>query len=157
MGKKKFNPKYLEYLNSEKWKKKRFMALTFYGNKCDKCSATKRLDVHHLTYERFGKELLADLQILCRKCHDEVHAVQDKQKVIQKPKKSKKKKKAKFKPTRKTPIQVFNQKNQANEKVRHKRNKAAQMRKVPRGSTIVLQIRNPGSVYDLPVRLRNRV
>jgi len=153
--KKNLSKGYLEYIQSPKWKKKRLMALIHYGEKCDKCGANKRLDVHHLTYERFGKELLADLQILCRKCHDAVHAIKDHVKGIQKPKKSKKKKKkVKFKPTRKTPIQVFNQKHHANEKVRHKRNKAAQMRKVPRGSTIVLQIRNPGSVHDLPARLR---
>ena len=30
-------------------------------------------DVHHLTYERLGKERLDDLQALCRKCHEQKH------------------------------------------------------------------------------------
>ena len=30
-------------------------------------------DVHHLTYERIGKEWLDDLQALCRKCHKQQH------------------------------------------------------------------------------------
>ena len=30
-------------------------------------------EVHHLTYERLGKEWLDDLQALCRKCHEQKH------------------------------------------------------------------------------------
>lgn len=108
----------------------------------------KRLDVHHLTYERFGKELLADLQILCRKCHDEVHAIKDQQKPkvkINKPSKRQKRiKKQKFK---------FNPNVRANRKL-----KKSKARKVPVGSTIVLKIRNPdpNSPHLLPARLRNK-
>jgi hypothetical protein len=31
------------------------------------------LDVHHLTYVRFGHERLEDLLTLCRPCHDAAH------------------------------------------------------------------------------------
>jgi 5-methylcytosine-specific restriction endonuclease McrA len=31
------------------------------------------LHVHHLTYERLGEELLEDLQIICRPCHENEH------------------------------------------------------------------------------------
>ena len=41
------------------------------GGCCERCGErTRRLEVHHLTYERFGRELLADLQALCKPCHD---------------------------------------------------------------------------------------
>lgn len=41
------------------------------GGRCERCSRkTRRLEVHHLTYERFGRELLTDLQALCKPCHD---------------------------------------------------------------------------------------
>lgn len=32
----------------------------------------RNLDVHHLTYDRFGREELDDLVLLCRDCHKEV-------------------------------------------------------------------------------------
>lgn len=142
--KKKFNPKYIEYLKSEKWKKKRLMALIHYGGKCAKCGYSKRLDVHHLTYKRFGKELLADLQLLCRKCHDEVHNIKPKNKrpsnEIRKPKKTPKVKYPRLPEPK---------------KVAGKRGRRA---KPPVGSTIVLRIKNPNpnSPHTLPARLRNK-
>ena len=40
------------------------------GGRCERCGErTRRLEVHHLTYERFGRELLTDLQALCEPCH----------------------------------------------------------------------------------------
>jgi phage terminase large subunit GpA-like protein len=40
------------------------------GWRCERCGErTRRLEVHHLTYERFGRELLMDLQALCEPCH----------------------------------------------------------------------------------------
>ena len=31
------------------------------------------LDVHHLTYERLGREKDEDLRVLCRACHGDEH------------------------------------------------------------------------------------
>lgn len=43
------------------------------------CCGTRQwseLVVHHLTYERRGgRDLDEDLQVLCRRCHDEVHGI----------------------------------------------------------------------------------
>jgi len=33
------------------------------------CRSTKRLEVHHKTYERIGREDLDDLVTLCHRCH----------------------------------------------------------------------------------------
>jgi hypothetical protein len=44
---------------------------------CRVCSDTEGLEVHHRTYERFGREALADLTVLCHDCHDFISGVQD--------------------------------------------------------------------------------
>lgn len=41
---------------------------------CEKCSSADHLQIHHLTYDRFGgSELMSDLQTLCSKCHSSHH------------------------------------------------------------------------------------
>ena len=40
------------------------------GGCCERCGKrTRRFEVHHLTYVRFGRELMEDLQALCGPCH----------------------------------------------------------------------------------------
>ncbi len=64
---------YLDYLKSEHWisksneKRKKQC-------RCEVCGEQeKTLIVHHKTYERIGRELLTDLQVLCIKCHYYAH------------------------------------------------------------------------------------
>lgn len=64
---------YAEYLASDAWQDLRLEALRRDGHACRICNSSKRLDVHHRTYERFGNELLEDLTTLCRKCHRIFH------------------------------------------------------------------------------------
>ncbi len=66
---------YDEYLRSPVWRRTRELALEYYGGKCCLCNSGDRLNVHHRTYERKGHELLADLIVLCRKCHATYHGV----------------------------------------------------------------------------------
>jgi len=64
------------YLFSPEWQRTRENALLAAGHECQKCGARGRgvtLDVHHLTYERLGDELPADLIVLCRGCHQTEH------------------------------------------------------------------------------------
>jgi hypothetical protein len=69
-----------QYLNSPLWKKLRLSAIKHYGEICAKCGNHGN-DVHHLTYDRVGgDELLEDLQVLCRECHEAVHAIERKSK-----------------------------------------------------------------------------
>jgi hypothetical protein len=49
-------------------------------NCCEKCGASPEkvtretaLHVHHLTYERLGEELIEDVIIICRPCHEKEH------------------------------------------------------------------------------------
>lgn len=65
---------YIDYLQSPEWDKKRKQRLHLDGYTCQGCGAkNKPLDVHHLTYDRFGNEWLDDLESLCRQCHDKRH------------------------------------------------------------------------------------
>lgn len=61
---------YEEYLNSITWKNKRKKALARAGYECEACNANENLEVHHLTYERFGYERQSDLKVLCKRCHE---------------------------------------------------------------------------------------
>lgn len=77
-----------EYLKSDHWKELRKKKITECP-KCDKCPATKYLDVHHLNYKNLFDVELTDLQVLCRKCHVKEHAEErqkKKKEVIKTPK-----------------------------------------------------------------------
>lgn len=69
---------YKKYLRSEKWQKIRKSVFSARGKKCEICSKSKWLHIHHLTYERIFNELPEDLQILCRTCHEKAHGITNK-------------------------------------------------------------------------------
>jgi 5-methylcytosine-specific restriction endonuclease McrA len=60
---------YKRYLVSPQWRATRERAFAYHGRFCAVCGATRRLQVHHLTYERLGHELMSDFRILCKGCH----------------------------------------------------------------------------------------
>lgn len=62
---------YLAYMESDAWRLKRMAVLGRAGGECERCKAAPAVDVHHLTYQHLGDEPLADLQALCRPCHDQ--------------------------------------------------------------------------------------
>lgn len=65
---------YARYRSSKCWKAKRAQALERAGHACQVCAATTvELHVHHRTYERCGNEDLADLTVLCFRCHNLFH------------------------------------------------------------------------------------
>lgn len=64
------------YLQSDEWRALRSLAIETASRRCADCGIrdeTKSLDVHHLTYERLGDELLKDLIVVCRGCHSARH------------------------------------------------------------------------------------
>ena len=65
-----------EYLVSPHWLATRAAALERAGNRCQVCNSAVRLEVHHRTYENLGRELPADLTVLCRACHGLFHGVE---------------------------------------------------------------------------------
>lgn len=68
-----FKRRYRAYINSPQWNLLREQVLERAGGRCERCNKVpKRVEIHHLTYERFENELLSDLQLLCNDpCHVE--------------------------------------------------------------------------------------
>lgn len=64
-----FSPQYLTYIKSSAWRTRRQRALARAGYRCQVCSKSARLQVHHNTYENLGRERDADLTVLCWECH----------------------------------------------------------------------------------------
>ena len=74
--------KYKDLLLTEEWKVFKNKVKELHSYKCDVCGSTENLNVHHKTYRRTGakKELVLpwayffeEMQLLCKKHHDEVH------------------------------------------------------------------------------------
>lgn len=68
---------YISYLHSPQWKDKRGALIFKRGGKCEHCGFRRRLQVHHLTYDRLFSEDEADLMVLCSLCHEAVERGKD--------------------------------------------------------------------------------
>jgi len=66
--------KYDRHIHSPKWKRFKASILATRGKRCEDCFTDGPVDLHHLHYRNFGKELAADVLLLCRSCHDKRHA-----------------------------------------------------------------------------------
>jgi hypothetical protein len=68
---------YNQYLRSPEWQSVRIRHTTEFGESCGLCDTREGVhQLHHLTYDRVGRELLSDLVRLCGKCHQMVHALE---------------------------------------------------------------------------------
>lgn len=63
----------LEYMQSEKWKALKLSRLRIAQNKCESCGSPYNLHLHHITYERLTQELIEDVVLLCKSCHQRQH------------------------------------------------------------------------------------
>ncbi|HEX6858799.1 MAG TPA: hypothetical protein VF138_01170 [Caulobacteraceae bacterium] len=64
---------YESHIASEAWRQKRVKVLKRCGGLCEGCGDASAVEVHHLTYEHLGDELLFELVGLCVTCHTKVH------------------------------------------------------------------------------------
>ncbi len=64
---------YIDYLQGKWWKGKRLQKLQSVRHRCERCSSTKKLQVHHKHYKSLGREKNKDLEVLCDSCHDKEH------------------------------------------------------------------------------------
>ncbi len=64
---------YNAYLKSFHWQQTRQRKLLEVGRKCEECGSVLELQVHHLHYRSLRCEQMADLQVLCRSCHELKH------------------------------------------------------------------------------------
>lgn len=61
---------YQRYLASREWAVLRRKVHNRSAGICERCHINEASQVHHVTYERIGRELLEDLQHVCSLCHD---------------------------------------------------------------------------------------
>lgn len=68
---------YERHLHSDYWRQLRRRALARAQQRCEwmtrtgnRCTCTRELQVHHLHYDTFGHERLADVQVLCVRHHE---------------------------------------------------------------------------------------
>lgn len=64
---------YNAYLETAEWKKRRDLVIRRDGNVCRGCLTNRATQVHHLTYEHVGAELLWELVAICDECHALAH------------------------------------------------------------------------------------
>jgi hypothetical protein len=65
---------YDEYLASSRWQRLKLAALNNAEYRCQLCDRSKKLQVHHRSYERLGSDNEArDLVVLCERCHRKFH------------------------------------------------------------------------------------
>lgn len=60
---------YDQYIKSDKWKAIRLKVLKRDNYLCKACLEASAQDVHHLTYNNLGDELMYELISVCRDCH----------------------------------------------------------------------------------------
>lgn len=70
---------YRKYLATKDWKQTRAYRVALAGGRCEECGADRVLQAHHNTYDRVEREMLDDLDVLCRPCHMREHGTQPKE------------------------------------------------------------------------------
>ena len=68
--------RYVAYLGSGWWKRRRIRALERADNRCQDCQTTMNLIVHHLNYDHLWAERDKDLVVLCKECHADRHLLE---------------------------------------------------------------------------------
>jgi phage terminase large subunit GpA-like protein len=61
--------KYEAHIRSARWRNMKLDMIRLRGDRCEHCGRQTTLHLHHKTYERLGRELIADLELLCARCH----------------------------------------------------------------------------------------
>jgi hypothetical protein len=64
---------YDQYMKSPEWRERRSQVLQRCKGICEGCGKNHAVQVHHLTYERLGDEMLFDLVAVCLHCHERLH------------------------------------------------------------------------------------
>lgn len=64
---------YNEYLKSDAWRAKACLVHKRAKGTCEGCLSRPSTQVHHLSYEHAGDELLWELVAVCDECHERAH------------------------------------------------------------------------------------
>jgi hypothetical protein len=68
-------PEYERYMRSPAWSERKVRYYSVYAKVCAACGTNRRIQLHHVDYERLGYELDIDLVPLCYSCHEGVHGL----------------------------------------------------------------------------------
>lgn len=63
-------------MTSAQWRKRREAYFEKHDKICSACKTNQNIHLHHVNYERFGRERDIDLLPLCYVCHKNVHLLQ---------------------------------------------------------------------------------
>jgi hypothetical protein len=66
-------PRMQDYYSTPEWRARRDECLQRYGNRCAFCNGKERVQAHHRTYARMGRELPHDVVAVCGECHTALH------------------------------------------------------------------------------------
>lgn len=67
---------YNSYIKGPRWAAKREAWFNAFGKFCRACGTMYGpIQLHHMTYDRLGRERMSDLIALCSKCHKEVETL----------------------------------------------------------------------------------
>jgi 5-methylcytosine-specific restriction endonuclease McrA len=68
---------YKQFLLTPYWKEVRKIKLSSTERQCEQCGSKTKLQVHHTSYKRHGREHkhLEDLKVLCQTCHEAEHGL----------------------------------------------------------------------------------
>lgn len=66
--------RYRSYMRSRAWRARRLEVIRRARGICERCGRMPVVNVHHLTYERVGREDPSDLIGVCLGCHQELHS-----------------------------------------------------------------------------------
>jgi hypothetical protein len=66
---------YKRYLRSRHWQRVKRRELARAKHRCERCGTRRaQLEVHHRTYANVGHEQPGECEVLCQRCHANVHA-----------------------------------------------------------------------------------
>jgi 5-methylcytosine-specific restriction endonuclease McrA len=65
--------RYDAHLRSPRWRELAAKVRSRARGVCEGCAERPGDHVHHLTYDRLGAEMLFDLVLVCRRCHEAIH------------------------------------------------------------------------------------
>lgn len=74
-------PDYYAYMRSPEWFARRESFFSTHPRKCTVCPRNRRIDLHHLTYDRLGEELDSDLMPLCKVHHELIEEAKDQKRI----------------------------------------------------------------------------
>lgn len=73
-----YSNEYLNYINSDMWRRTRQQRIDLDGGHCVMCGAYYPLEVHHIHYRNLGREnIVKDLVTVCEECHKKIHNLYD--------------------------------------------------------------------------------